>query len=861
MTTFLERLSAALAGRYRIERDLGAGGMATVHLAHDVRHDRKVALKVLRPELAAIIGAERFLHEIKTTANLQHPHILGLIDSGESDQLLWYVMPFVDGESLRDRLAREGQLPVGDAVRLATEVAGALDYAHRRGVIHRDIKPENILLHDGRALVADFGIALAASKADTRLTETGMSLGTPHYMSPEQATGERTITARSDVYALGCVLYETLIGEPPFTGPTAQAVVAKVVTSEPASPRSLRPTVPPHVDAAILQALAKLPADRFSTAAAFAEALAGTSRTAALPTARGPGWRAAAGWLPWAAALALAGLLAATWLRPEPDPAPPPVYRLSLLLPASAAWVGDLVTSPALAPDGSFLVYNGRDSTGERRLYLRYMAHTQPVPIPGSENGGRPFVSPDGRAVAFTVENHLVRVGVAGGTPTRLCPVAGTVRATWLESGAIVFAERNGLRRCETTGEVTTLLAGDSGEVLSYPHALPADRGVLFARERGAAAQLGVLELRTGAVRSLDLAGSDPRYVSTGHLAFLGPDGRLRAVPFDLRSLSARGDPVVIEEPVQVAIGGAVLALSRSGAIVYEASEGPTVLTLVERSGRFQRLVSRVGAVRDPRVSPDGRRIAVRLDGNIWVLDRTQGTLTRLSPDSLASRPAWSRDGRRIAYTRQLGGRVDLRIVPADGSAPAESLLARADTELWEVLFTASEDTLVVRTVGGAGRRDIWLAVRDADRLVPWLTTPANETAPALSPDGRWLAYVSDESGRAEVYVRAFPESGARYQISDAGGAEPAWSPRGGELFYRSGPTMVAAEVTAGAEVRVIRRTALFSDGSYVDDVSHAAYDVMPDGLGFVMVRRPDPGNALMVTLNLFQNLPAGTGR
>ena len=274
MPELLGRLQSALADRYRLDREIGAGGMATVYLAQDVRHDRKVALKVLRPELAAVIGAERFLAEIKLTANLQHPHILPLFDSGEADSYLFYVMPFVEGETLRDRLTREKQLPVPDALRIAGEVASALDYAHRHGVVHRDIKPENILLHDGQALVADFGIALAASKASgSRMTETGMSLGTPHYMSPEQAMGEREITARSDVYALGAVLYEMLTGEPPFTGNTAQAVVARVLTESPRPLATQRHTIPRHVEAAVITALEKLPADRFATAAEFAEAL------------------------------------------------------------------------------------------------------------------------------------------------------------------------------------------------------------------------------------------------------------------------------------------------------------------------------------------------------------------------------------------------------------------------------------------------------------------------------------------------------------------------------------------------------------------------------------------------------------
>jgi len=273
MTNTLDRLTAALAGRYRIERELGAGGMATVWLAHDLKHDREVAVKVLHPQLAAVLGSDRFLKEIKTTANLQHPHILSLHDSGEADGLLFYVMPFVDGESLRHRLARDTRLPIDDAVRITSEVAGALDYAHRHGVIHRDVKPENILLHDGSALVADFGIALAQATGDIRLTETGMSMGTPPYMSPEQALGDRQLDARSDIYAVGAMLYEMLTGAPPFTGPSAQAIVAKVITEKPVPPSRLRREVPSHVEDAVLTALQKQPDDRFATAAAFQAAL------------------------------------------------------------------------------------------------------------------------------------------------------------------------------------------------------------------------------------------------------------------------------------------------------------------------------------------------------------------------------------------------------------------------------------------------------------------------------------------------------------------------------------------------------------------------------------------------------------
>ena len=312
------RLAAALAGRYRIERELGRGGMATVHLAHDLKHDRPVALKVLRPEVAAALGAERFLREIAITARLDHPHILTLIDSGEADGFLFYVVPYVRGESLRTKLEREQQLPLDAALRITEQVASALDYAHRQGVIHRDVKPENILLHEGEAMVADFGIALAVlQEAGERLTATGLSVGTPAYMSPEQAAGDRQLDARSDVYSLGAVLYEMLAGEPPHTGPTARAVIAKILAEPPTRLTVVRSDVPAAVETALAKALGKAPADRFASAAAFAEALSATAAQVAPPSGRGRsrsrraltaivaaalGFAALWAWHPWRAA-------------------------------------------------------------------------------------------------------------------------------------------------------------------------------------------------------------------------------------------------------------------------------------------------------------------------------------------------------------------------------------------------------------------------------------------------------------------------------------------------------------------------------------------------------------------------------
>jgi serine/threonine-protein kinase len=535
------------------------------------------------------------------------------------------------------------------------------------------------------------------------------------------------------------------------------------------------------------------------------------------------------------------------------------VYRFNVVLPDDAAWANDFLSSPALSPDGSMLVYNGRDSSGVRRLYLRTLAQIDPVPLAGSENGASPFFSPDGRRVGFSVGTRLMRVAVAGGTAESLCESTELPRATWLESGMVVFTDRTGLRQCAVTGQVRTLIAAEAGEFFHHAHALPDDRAVLFAIQRDRTNTLAVADLQAGSVKRLEILGSDPRYVETGYLVYASPDGRIRAVPFDSESLSVSGDPVVIEEQVPVVVGEAVMAVSRTGVIIVPGGGASQTLVSVDRSGARERLYPTPGNFGDPRVSPEGRRIAVRLDDDIWLFDRTQETLTRLSFEGSASRPSWSRDGRRIAYIHQTANDVVLRILDADGTAPGAPLLDLPNMQLWEAIFTPDDGSILVRTAGGSGGRDVWLATRDTARPTPLLTTTANETAIALSPDGRWLAYVSDESGRAEVYVRSFPGMSGRYQVSTAGGSEPAWSSRGDELFYRSGPTLLAARLRAGVGFEVVSRTPLFSDGSYVADVSHPVYDVTPDGKRFVMVQRLEATSYLAVTLNWFQNLRAAS--
>ncbi len=453
MSDLFERLKTALADRYAIQEEVGAGGMATVYRAEDLKHDRRVAVKVLRPELAAVVGAERFLNEIKVTANLQHPHILALHDSGEADGFVYYVMPLVDGESLRDRLDREKQLSIDESIEITRAVASALDYAHRHDVVHRDIKPENILLHDGQPVVADFGIALAVSAAGagTRLTETGMSLGTPHYMSPEQAMGDRELDARSDVYSLGCVAYEMLAGEPPHTGPTAQAIIAKVMTEEPRRLTLQRRTVPPHVDAAVQRAIEKLPADRFPAASQFAEALISPGAVTAAPAetlasaveGAAPRRSLAAGisiqpaslrWAIPAAGLVLALAAIAGWIRQIPEPV---LSRFSLALPDGQGVSSNLFgTLLAFSPDGSQLVYVGPQD----QLFIRDVGQLEARPLPGTDGARAPFFSPDGEWVAFHADNRIKKVALAGGPPLMVTETSTDFRGgAWGTDDVIVF--------------------------------------------------------------------------------------------------------------------------------------------------------------------------------------------------------------------------------------------------------------------------------------------------------------------------------------------------------------------------------------------------------------------------------------
>ncbi len=880
-----DRLTEVLADRYRLERELGQGGMATVYLAQDLRHDRQVAVKVLRPELAAVIGAERFLSEIKTTANLQHPHILPLFDSGAADSFLFYVMPFVEGESLRDRVTREKQLPIADAVRIAMEVAGALDYAHRHGVIHRDIKPENILLHDGRALVADFGIALAASKAGgARMTETGMSLGTPTYMSPEQAMGERDITAKSDVYALGCVTYEMLVGDPPFTGSTAQAVVAKVLTEKPAPPSKFRDTVPAHIEDALLTALAKLPADRWPTAAAFAEALTGHPTTTRAPRSMVAKQWSVRSPVPWALACGLAVVVAAWgWLRPGSHEVPT-VVRFELQpvpgtkIAFSVAGVG---TQLALSPDGRLAAYAAGPTTGNWLLYLRSFDRLMSRALAGTEGALNPEFSPDGRWIAFrSADGKLKKIAVDGSTLTTLCAIdnSGSVGAgiTWISDREIVFArgtysEGLGLWRVSSDGGEPvqfSQLDSASGERLQLsPRAADQGRLVFYSSTIASNADLTIAVVLTASGKAKVLPGlRGARAVGLvdGFLLYVRGDGALMAAPFDVHGLRA-GVPLQIADSIAVPSSAwdVPVALSANGSLFYQHGGTASQLVTVDPHGAARVLLDSVQVYSHPRLSPDGRRIAVEVQGaagaDIWIADLVEHTTERLTRDGYNNRPEWTPDGRRVMYTSSRAPSNALWWQPADGSGSA-TMIQQDSNPIREGVFTPDGHSIVYRLDSPENNRDIYLVPLTGQRTrVPILVNINDDKEPRVSPDSKWLAYVSNESGREEVYVRALSGAGGRVPVSAGGGGEPLWSRDGKRLFYRTGAKLMAATIATAPSLTVSTRETLF-EGPFATDIYHPNYDVAPDGKSFVMIRPVEENRQLVMIVNWIQELRQRTG-
>ncbi len=855
----MDRLTAALSDRYRIERELGQGGMATVYLAEDLKHKRQVAIKVLKPELAAVLGAERFVQEITTTAQLQHPHILPLFDSGESGGLLWYAMPYIEGETLRDKLNRETQLGVDEAVRITREVADALDYAHRHGVVHRDIKPENILLHDGRPMVADFGIALAVSAAaGGRMTETGLSLGTPHYMSPEQATADKEITGRSDIYSIASVCYEMLTGNPPHTGSSAQQIIMKIVAEEAQPVTRYRKSVPANVAAALAKGLEKLPADRFATAKEFADALADpgfttgtTSATGFGAIARGTSQRAMAVMgLALVAALALA---AVQWRAAHRD-RPEPMIRFAI--PRSASILVNNAaagTNVAVSPDGGTIAYSVVDRDGTVRLAIRPIGEAEARIMAGTDGAQQPGFSPDGKSVAYLVRNVVWRVELSGGTPIMVGTVGpGSIGLSWASNGSIVTASTPGVMTLPAAGGTARLIAVPDtarGDVyFEQPRALPDGEHVLFGIQPvGGVTQvtLGILSLKTNEVQRVDLLIRDVLGMIDDVLVYVNPAGALSAVRLDVAGGNLTSSPVPLGADVLTSVAGASeAALSPGGTLVFQKAHTAAWVGWVDLEGRFAPILPDSQVYAFPRLSPDGRRFAMAIGGggrsDIWLYDIASATQTRLTnTDALNDRPEWTPDGQRVLFRSTRGSRTSIWWQPVDMSSAATPLQTDSRHQYYEGVIAPDGKALAYQVDdGGEHQADIMVRGLVGDTTSrPFAASGFIEAQPRFSPDGKWIAFVSDASGFDQVFVQPFPGPGPLVQISSGRGAEPVWSRDGRRIFYRDGRNLMAATVTTSAGIAVTSRSPLFTDEYMFAQAPHANYDVSLDGSRFLMVK------------------------
>lgn len=850
--------------------------MARVYLADDLRHERRVAVKVLRPELAAIVGAERFLAEIRMTAGLQHPHILPLFDSGEADGFLYYVMPYVEGESLHERLDREHQLPVDEALRIGAKVAEGLDYAHRKGVIHRDIKPANILLHDDEPVISDFGIALALSAGGAgRLTETGLSLGTPHYMSPEQATGDLRVGAATDIYALGCVLYEMLVGEPPYTGSTPQAVLGKVIAGEPASASRQRPSVPTHVDAAIRKALEKVPADRFPGARALAAALTDTSfRWPVEPTDLGVSRTRMRMGVVAAALVAVSGFGLWGWFRPHAS-GTDEVAVSRLVVPLGEghvlAFVGGNRSPLAISPDGRRIAYVGQQGN-DTQLYLRNLSESTVRQISGTEGARQPFFSPDGGEVAFFSGTELLRVPVSGGLPTPIAdvppfgPGARWFGGTWSPDGTILYSLGESLWRASAEGLVgptEVVLTREPGSQpsglepepeiptpIKWPRFLPGGEHALISLGwEDQVGNVGIVEIESGRFRPLTLGGTS-YYSPTGHLIVETPGERVSVVPFDIQRLAVTGSARPVLDGVARAPdgGAATFTLSETGTLVFARGGFERTIALVDRFGRSDPVAVEPRGYRFPSVAADGCSLAVTVDprpSHIWLVDLCRETASPLTTDGYNLAPRFSHDGSRLAWSINPG--------VAWTTWPQRDSLRRLAEPLGDRTWVGNDALAAVVTTQSTNR-DLVLYSLATGESTTLVSGPSDQISPSASPDLRWLAFVSDETGFQEVYVTGIDGRALPVQVSRGGGADPRWSPDGDELFYRAESWIVSAPVRTVPTFEVLGPHDSLFAGPYLFNQSNN-WDVHPDGR-FVMIRgNPNSGRQLEIVLNWVEEL------
>jgi serine/threonine-protein kinase len=774
MADVLDRLKTALADRYRIERELGSGGMATVYLAEDLKHRRQVALKLLRPELGAVLGGERFLREIHVAAGLNHPHILALHDSGEVDGLLYYVMPYVAGESLRQRLERQTQLSIEEAIEVARQVAAALDYAHRQGVIHRDIKPENILLQEGEAVVADFGIARALRVAGgERLTETGLSLGTPAYMSPEQASGNQDLDSRSDVYSLACVMYEMLAGDPPFTGPTAPAIIARQMVDPVPSLRTVRPTVPEELERAIEQALAKVPADRYDTAGAFVEAAGAAAQIQVMPTrerriphrrAWPRGWRVGVPVALAGAATITAGVLL---LLSDRLGGGPPQFTVSNIRQVTRA--PEVEWDPAISPDGREVAYAAGLGL-DMHIFVRDLSGGRSLPLTADRPGRQvhPRWTPDGRSIAFFelgagLEAGAHRIPRFGGAARAIAP-----ERVWATHGdRVVYIRGDSLVvRSVEGGEETFIASVQPG----YTHSAAwSPDGTKLAYVQGNSSWINVEGLGNVAASSVWLVGVDG------------------------------GEPVKVTDDAKLNVSPAWIPDGRH-LLFISNRDGPRDIyaVRVDASRRNWGRPVRVTTGLSPHsisVSADGSKVAYShftIRQNIWEIAIPETGSVSLSDarpvtegNQIVENHGLSRDGRWLAFDSNLDGNQDIYVMPVEGGEPRQVTSDPGDDMHPDFSPDGSE---IVFYSTRHGYRDVFLISADGRSEVRLTDGPGEDYHPSFSPDGLRIAFYRESAAHDGVYVMSRDSLGGEWTAPELltrnATCQPyaRWSPDGSRI-------------------------------------------------------------------------------
>ena len=888
-------------GPYQIDAPLGAGGMGEVYKATDTRLDRTVAIKVLPEHVANDPDLkQRFEREARTVAALNHPHICTLHDIGNQDGIDFLVMEYLDGQTLAQRLEK-GALPLDQALTIAIEIADALDKAHRQGIVHRDLKPGNIMLTKAGAKLLDFGLAKlrkpgsvgaetvsAATTLSEPMTARGTLLGTLPYMAPEQVQGKDT-DARTDLFAFGVIVYEMLTGRRVFKGDNQASLIAAILDAQPPALSTIDPVTPTALDHVVTRCLAKDADDRWQTARDLHEQLAWISRGGSEPRDEvgASGVTQAAyrrTWL-WALTAFVVGIgvtAGVVWMaRPATSGQS---ARFVVTTPPDGLVSGE-GSALAISPDGTLIVYQVREGSGRpegRQLWVRALDQLQATPLRGTEGAGAPFFSPDGEWLAFwdARDNTLKRMPALGGAPVTIAALdAQAVSLTWGPDDAVIFSNRGatrgaGLSRVPAVGgEPVVLTTPDPEQGVTdhwWPQALPDGETVLFTAWAGSegASRIAAVSLATGDVTYLDLYGTRPQVTPTGHLVY-GNDGTLWAVGFDPGRLEVTSAPVPVIENLMVQDRGTGnFAFAENGSLVYLSDEGgggiARTLVWVDRQGREEDLGLPPQQYEFPRVSPDGTRVAVGVNGeanlDLWVWDVARGGLSRITTDpAMDSAATWTPDGDRVVFQSDREGSQGLFRRAADGTGEVERLMTADDVNLVQPTSLSPDGAhLLFHRLSAGNNWDIGMLSLDGERRPTMLVqSDATEYGGEISPDGAWVAYVSDEAGLEDVYVRRFPDLSERHRVSTVGGRNPVWSPDGKEIVFRrfggdGAPVMMAVAVTTDPTFTVGTPEVLFEEPYYATGGRN--YDLAPDGRLLMLKEHPATPD-IHVVLDWFDEL------